>query len=488
MRKLIITIIAGMLIFPCSLSAKKLQAFMSYSTFNSPTDGPYIETYLTVVGNSVVFVRNANGKYQGTIEVTLIFSQKDVVKQFKKINLLSPEVDDTNAVNFNFIDQQRFLLPNGEYTTDIMILDKNDKAEPYKASETIDINYPKDKASVSGIEFIESFTKSETPSVLTKSGYDLVPYILNYYPETITKLTFYSEIYNTDIVFGNEEKYLLSTFIETYETGLLYGDLVKVKKETAKSVNVLFGEFDISSLPSGNYNIVVEVRDKSNSIVSFNKMFFQRNHPSLQVENVDMTNANIENTFVSRVSSADSMADYVKSLYPVSSETERQYARTLLKLKDLKNMQQYFYNFWITRNKNNPEGAWLLYKQEVDKVNANFGTKIRRGYETDRGRVYLQYGPPNQRMENANEPSAYPYEIWQYYTLGNQKNKKFVFYSSDMVTNDYELIHSDAIGEVNDYKWKDKIYKRNTPSNDPYSNGVIDHWGERSDDFFKNPR
>ena len=69
MKKLIIAIVAGLLIFPCSLNARKLQAFMSYSTFNSPADGPYIETYLTVVGNSVAFVRNAGGKFQGTIEI-----------------------------------------------------------------------------------------------------------------------------------------------------------------------------------------------------------------------------------------------------------------------------------------------------------------------------------------------------------------------------------------------------------------------------------
>jgi GWxTD domain-containing protein len=488
MKKTIFLLLIAVLFIPIQSQAKKLQAFMSYSTFNSPTDGPYIETYLTVVGRSVVFVKNANGKFQGTIEVTLIFSQGDAVKQFKKINLLSPEVDDTASVNFSFIDQQRFLLPNGEYTADIQIRDLNDQATPFKASETIDINYPSETISVSGIELIESYTKSENPGILTKSGYDLVPYIMNFFPGNVDKLTFYSEIYNTNKVFGTDEKYLLSTFIETYETAKLYGEMLKIKKETAKPVNVLFGEFDISTLPSGNYNIVIEVRDKNNQVVALNKMFFQRDKPGLEAPTVDLSNVSIENTFVNRMTNVDTLADDIRSLYPISSESERQYVRTLIKRRELKSMQQYFYSFWVTRSSTNPEGAWLLYAQEVDKVNAAYSTKIRRGYETDRGRVYLQYGPPNSMVQSLGEPSAYPYEIWHYYNIGNQKNKKFVFCNTDLVTNDYSLIHSDAIGEIYDYKWKQRIYSRNTATNDIDADGVEDHWGEKSDDYFDNPR
>jgi GWxTD domain-containing protein len=324
--------------------------------------------------------------------------------------------------------------------------------------------------------------------VLTKSGYDLVPYILNFYPENVNRLIFYAEIYHTDKVFGADEKYLLSSFVEVYETGQLYGEMMKVRKETAKPVNVMFGEFDISTLPSGNYNIVIEVRDKSNQIVAYNKLYFQRHKPGQEEPVVDLSNVSIENTFVNRITNVDTLADYIKSLYPISSESEVRYVGSLLKRRELKSMQQYFYNFWITRSNTNPEGKWLLYQQEVYKVNAAYSTKIKRGYETDRGRVYLKYGPPNSVMQSIGEPSAYPYEIWHYYDLGNQKNKKFVFYNPDLVTNDYALIHSDAIGELYDYKWKQKIYGRNNATNDIDNDGVMDHWGERSDDYFNNPR
>ncbi len=52
-------------------------------------------------------------------------------------------------------------------------------------------------------------------------------------------------------------------------------------------------------------------------------------------------------------------------------------------------------------------------------------------------------------------------EIWQYYNLPDgQRNKKFVFYTIDIVTNDFQLVHSDAIGETSNYRWQVEIYKR----------------------------
>ena len=89
----------------------------------------------------------------------------------------------------------------------------------------------------------------------------------------------------------------------------------------------------------------------------------------------------------------------------------------------------------------------------------HYSTPIDHGFETDRGRVFLQYGPPNNIEGNTREPGAYPYEIWHYYKLtNNQSNVKFVFYNPDLITNDYQLIHSDARGEIYDARWKFKIY------------------------------
>ena len=110
-------------------------------------------------------------------------------------------------------------------------------------------------------------------------------------------------------------------------------------------------------------------------------------------------------------------------------------------------MQQFFYDFWQRRNPENPYMGWMTYKSEVDKVNAKYSSFKKKGYDTDQGRIYLQYGPPNAISPNYNEPNTYPYEIWQYYKIKNQTNRKFVFYSLEFTSKSFVLLHSDAIGE-----------------------------------------
>jgi hypothetical protein len=198
------------------VNAKKLQAFLTYSSFYSPQQGSYLETYLSVYGKSVNFVKNQNGKYQATIEVTMIFKQNETIKDYKKYDLLSQEADDTLKINFNFVDQQRFALADGKYTYELSIADKNSINKPYHVSDEIVIDYPLTQVNVSGIELIESFKKTITPSIISKSGYDLIPYVSDFYPETVDKLTFYAEIYNSELILGKEDAFLVSYFIESY--------------------------------------------------------------------------------------------------------------------------------------------------------------------------------------------------------------------------------------------------------------------------------
>jgi GWxTD domain-containing protein len=95
-------------------------------------------------------------------------------------------------------------------------------------------------------------------------------------------------------------------------------------------------------------------------------------------------------------------------------------------------LQQFFFNFWVQRNQANPEGAWKNYFNLVLGVEKEFGSIYKKGYETDRGRVYLQYGSPNQRNVETLNPWTFPYEIWHYYTANQQSNLKFVFYTRDL--------------------------------------------------------
>ncbi len=492
MKKILLSLLFLSLIFFTYANNKRLQAILTYSTFFSPEHGPFFETYLAVDGRTVNYTKNTVGKYQAVIQVTMIIKQNDVIKDYKKYELNSNEIEDTNNINFSFIDQQRFLLPNGKYMFEILISDKFSDKPPYKTEEEIIIDFPEDKISISGIQLIESYKKTTTPSIITKSGLDLVPYVSDFYPEKVEKITYYAEIYNTEKKLGKNENFLTSVYIESFETSKKISNLIKNKREQSKIVNVVFGEFSLLQLPSGNFNLVLEVRDKNNQLIAANKIFFQRSNPKIQFDIKDIAALSVEETFAGKINDINEIIDYTKSLNPISSELERNFINQRVKTADLKLLQQFFFNFWLQRNSTDPERAWLAYKEKVIMVNSKFGTKVKKGYETDRGRVYLEYGAPNEIVDRSFEASkglndegwgSVPYQIWHYYKINNQSNKKFVFYNPNLASNDYELIHSDALGEVNDPNW----YQRLSRSNELYEDNQRKPGG-KAGELFRNPR
>ena len=486
MKKIIIAI--AFIIFSTSsgLLAGNLRAYLSYATFTSP-DGPYIETYLSVDAASIKFVELENEKFQGTVNIIMTFNQNNEIKAFKKYELKSPVLDDTMNLNFHFIDQQRFLLANGTYDFDLQLSDQNNPSDAMPYTQQVVVDYPEGKPAVSGIELIKNYTQSDQPGDINKSGYDLVPYVYSFYPQAEDRLKFYVEVYNMDKLLGDDQKYLVSYFIETLENGQKVKGLGRNKKESALNVNVVLADMNINNLPTGNYNLIVEARNQQNEVIDAKKLFFQRSNPYAKLTLDDLTMFSTTHSFVDQFTNLDTLREYVSSTYPISSGLEKSFLKGNLKKGDLATLQQFFLGFWQRRNPSDPEKAWKEYKYQVEVCEFNFATPVKHGYQTDRGRVFLQYGPPNVRSERYNEPSNYPYEIWQYYSLGNQSNRKFVFYSPDMVTSDFFVLHSDAIGEIHNRRWQVDLRSRVYQTIDITDTQVINAWGDMQEDYWTLP-
>jgi GWxTD domain-containing protein len=491
MKKLFIYLIISALI-PVSLSAGSLSALFTSKTFYSPESGSYVEAYLSVNGSTVVFKEEADGKYSGSIQITYIFSNEKGVVYSDKYNLLSQPVSDTAEVNFNFLDQKRVQLANGSYNLELTIKDNNDpNAKPYSIKQLISLEYYNNIASVSDIELVTSFEPSDdSKNQLYKNGFIVIPYTNNFYPSGSNRLRFYAEIYNTNKIMG-ESAYLLSYFIRSYESKKVLSDFTSFKKQSPQPVNVIIGEFPISALPSGNYELVVEVRNQKNEFITGKELFFQRSNTIFAPSTAGMPDRNIESTFVAGITGTDTLTNFIKSTRPLADQLELTFIDNQVELADTKLMQQFLYDFWAKRNPIDPAKAFSDYNAEVRKVNHSYTTSLNPGYDTERGRVYLQYGAPNTMSKNYNEPSAYPYEIWHYYKLEGQTNRRFVFYNPDLVSNEFILLHSDARGEIYNYQWENELHSRDSQSRDLDQEGLEnseDYFGNRAKDNFTNPR
>ena len=431
-----------------------LSASFNYVSFYSHDNGPYLETNLSVIGNTAEFmINNETNMMQAEIEVTMIFKSNEKIVTFRKYDLLSPEIDLNTKTKPNFLDMQRILLESGNYILELTIKDKNSEAEAFQYSENFSINYNNTDLTISDALFIEKYSESKEQNILSKSGYDLVPYVSNFYPKNIDDFIFYVEYYNINKTLLNDEPFLLKYYIETYDTKRALFDYNGFSKEKALSTNVLLRNMDISKLPSGNYNMVVELRNKQNELIKQRKYFFQRSNPGFAFNTLDIPAINTNNTFVNKYNSMDTLKDYLKSMFPIAEIAERRYIENLLNQNDINKMKQFFYNFWYNINSTNPEFEWEKYKHKVSLVNKAYTTHIIKGYESSRGIIYLRYGEPNAIRERKHEPNTYPFEIWQYYELDGKQNQKFLFYNPNVVGNDYELLHSNVQGEVINKNW-----------------------------------
>lgn len=438
--------ISCFLLFFLSFSAQsELQAIFNYKQFQMPGKGIYIENYLSFVSSSLKYQNKESGKLQARILVTQILKKNDSIVDFKKYNVLGPELIDSTAIDFK--DQKRFFVTPGVYELEIQLLDLNSKSEtPVELNKFLTIRAFDSKTTISDVELIDYFKKTTTKNEFSKSGYDLYPLISNYIPTEVFKLAFYFEVYNQD----PSRKVLVKEYIETYYGNKLLPNYIKRSVKQLKEVTPVFHAFDIEKLPSGNYNLVVEVRNEKNELVTSEKVFFQR----VNTQVIEAKTDTAEPIALTYDLPSDSLDYFLEALVPIANTLEyKVLTGGKSKLTD-EVKEQYFVNFWQTRYGINAIKEWSKYRKKVAEVEQLFGNSVKPGYMTDMGRVYIKYGKPNDKVEKLNEQGTYPYVIWHYYQTQNRSNVLFVFYHTSAVTQDFELIHSDMPGEITNRDWK----------------------------------
>jgi GWxTD domain-containing protein len=99
--------------------------------------------------------------------------------------------------------------------------------------------------------------------------------------------------------------------------------------------------------------------------------------------------------------------------------------------------------FWARRNPV-PGAAENKFKTEhyrrIAFANQHFGLKDKAGWKTDQGRVYIQWGPPDEidayHMGNADTP---PHEKWHYSHIKGVGDEVIVRFVDSAATGDYRL-------------------------------------------------
>lgn len=462
---------------------KNVKAYLNEKQFFAPGQGNYIEIQLNFVGYSLSYIEKEN-KTVAEIQITQLFSQEDEIIRYDKYVLESPEVIDSLVENFH--DIQRFSLEPGEYTYELEIKDIHSTSEAISVKKQVQIVDKANKVSVSDITPAENVktSDSEKTTIFSRMGYEIVPMSSNYYPTELEWMPYYVEIYNTDEYY-DDSIYVVEQKIVGVDNGFDLEKYTRYFRYDPQGIQPIAKAIDISMLPTGAYNLEINVLNRDKDVMATQEFSFDRNNTQ-EINELAYENITLDPAFEESIP-MDSTGYYVASLIPISRSGEVKNIIKLLKEKDNEKNKKYLQAFWKESSPKSPYEGWMKYKTQVQQAEKLFATNYQVGFETDRGRVYLQYGPPNQLTERPSSPSEYPYEIWQYDKIGRFSNRRFVFYSPMNLTNDYRLLHSDMVGELQNHRWKYALNRRNTPDNnldDPSGSGYQDHFGGNSSLYY----
>lgn len=444
-------------------------AYASMSCFNIPDQQAFIETYLTIVGN-LLSSKEMNGTYQSSIKVSLSITGDTGLVLKKEYNVLSPVYSNSLQAP-SFIDVQRYPLRNGNYTLHLKLYDNNNPfKKPFEFRKSFGINYLENTIQPSGIELLERYQKTTAQNSLSKSGFEMIPYTVTYYPESQNQLLFYFETYNSDTVLGKDKSLVYTYYLQNAYNSAKLNEYGSFKKQKTARVNPLLGKLDISNLPTGLYYLVIELKDENNILHVSEKLQFQR--MNAKPEEQAGSPAIEKNTFIEffeNRNNPDTLKMFVECLWPIADGLDKERIINTAVKKDPVLMKNFVTDFWQRRaaDSANPYKMWSVYYKSVQETMILFRCGKQPGFSSDRGRVYLQYGKPSQRTVENYEPNTFPYEIWQYYRTTDAStgrfysNRKFVFVNRALGDDCHQLIHSDMPGEINNPRWQFDITRRN---------------------------
>ncbi|NNE30607.1 MAG: GWxTD domain-containing protein [Saprospiraceae bacterium] len=439
-----------------SLGSFALDVSFSHCSFNSQ-QGPYLESYIHVIGSTVSFIDVEGGQKQASVEVLIIIKDGEKIVAFDKYNLHSP----LTATTVNFVDQKTYLLPSGRYTIELEVRDNHQEGNEVKMNSNAVLEFEENQFGQSDIQLLGAYSKTDREGPMIKNGYFLETLPFNFYNKKASKLAFYLEIYNSDKIV--QEEFLVRYYIDQL------GDnstkkTVKLghKKRMPKAVNVVMLQMDIQGLPSGNYFLTVEIRDRNNELLSSREVYFQRSNPFLDTKN--LAEVATEDEFVNELDSA-SLVYGLKAIAMHISARDGEVLNMILKERKNKAMRGFLFRYWAAKNPNSPKLAYERYMEVARAADKTFESGFGYGFESDRGNIFMKYGKPNDIVRVDNELDAPPYEIWVYETFPftNQSRVKFLFYNPTLGAGAFRLLHSDCRAEINNPQWEVELYRDAAP-------------------------
>lgn len=359
-----------------------------------------------------------------------------------------------------FTHQRRSAVPPGDYVLDLTVPDR-----PARPGLRIRQAFPVDRFEPDGAPALSDITlatgiapdnRREDP--FFKNGLLVHPSPNRLFGEGLHHMYYYAEAYGVEEINPGGATYVVYTYVAEADYPRPITGLEVRTRRTVRSPDVLVGSFDTSELPTGSYALhIVLLNDQNEGVVERSLKFFVYN-PGVSREDPAVLELDFETSSYAEMSE-DEVEQGMAHARLIANDMER---RRMRRLSELDDRRRFLMDFWQKRD-DQPMTPVNEFKEgfyhRIQYANDRYTSNIEPGWESDRGRVVITYGFPNDIEPHLYDQATVPYEIWQYNNIPGHGQSVFVF--ADMTGfGSFELLHSSVSGERSLPNWQSALYRR----------------------------
>lgn len=435
---------------------KELNFEFDYARFNYDSTSVYIEFYYELNPRDMKYTTTSNGQlFEALVHLemkNLSTNEFAINKDWKIQSIVN--IEEMDSVIKIVSDVMGFVVPSGKYALVVFVKDTKDPSINKTISETVVIEpFKSAKFSLSDIEIARNIKKDDVDknSLFYKNSMEIFPNPSMVYTNQSPVLFFYAELYNLKSADSNTDFSLVRNLFNS--SGLSVQKNTKTVKQSDQAL-VEYGVVNLSKLPTDSYSLELGLIDPATNLAyTSSKRFYLYNPNVIDTNRYSNIKANVLGSEygILTLEECNKMFSYAK--YIASQKEIDQFA----KLDSVNAKREFLFNFWKVRD-DNPATAKNEVKEEymkrVEMVNKNYTRINKEGYLTDRGRVVLLFGEPDQKDYFPSDSEVKPYEVWFY----NQIEGGVTFIFGDISGfGNYELLHSTKRGELQDSNWMRRL-------------------------------
>ncbi|MEK7729532.1 MAG: GWxTD domain-containing protein [candidate division KSB1 bacterium] len=420
---------------------------VDYARFRNDEGSGYLEVYYGFHPRLLNY-QFANGKFRGGLKLRTRLKDKssNQIVAERTITLHLAEAD-TAATWYDYpmTAQAGFTLPFGEYALDVVASDSLASARRDSIDLSLQLSAYPATVGVSDVELCKNITPStRKDDLFYKNALEVVPNPQLLFGSATAPVIFhYLEFYNLN----PEEIYSVKTVISATDGKEVKAASKKKKFGIKNAVEV--GTTNVTTLPSAKYRLHIALLNQADQPVidTFRDVFVY--NPHIKSGN-PMAAVTSDLSSLVRLSLAAMDAEFRQAQYLATKDEIKMYET----LTSESGKREFLLNFWTAAAKGKNDWAPIMrgeYLQRVAVANEKYAAMGKEGWQTNRGRVYVIYGKPDEIERNTSTGDTRPHEIWYYYSIENSVQFLFV---ERLGYGDYEMVHSTKRGELQDENWQ----------------------------------